>query len=188
MTSIRMMLLSLVLATWSNSSVASIMTYSFIHEGFSEGAVVTGSFTIDDIDGDGLGLAFTALVPYELLDFEMSFSGNSLVNPFSLFLPDVHGFVYQYTDGPEWGDSTGIQPEGIAVGSQLLPTRLGGYWAGKGPLFGSDGGYVSDGFFTDTSDQNAFVESQPIPLPSTLWAMLLSLAAMVRIRCGSTIS
>ena len=61
--------------------------FTFVQAGFSDGAEVTGSFSGVDLDGNGQLSTFES----ELTAFEMSFSGNRLVDGFSLGLDDLFG-------------------------------------------------------------------------------------------------
>lgn len=70
---------------------AAAQTFHFTQTGFYEGAVVSGWFTGHDDDGDGW------LLPYEMSDFSLSFSGNSIVGAFTHSMANggASGITYQ---------------------------------------------------------------------------------------------
>jgi len=103
--------------------------FTFVQGGFSDGAQVTGSFSAADLDGNGQISSFEG----ELTAFEMSFSGNSVVDGFSLGLDDLFGLVYDL-DG-DIGDGLDFDVEGIAAFAGSFT-----YAMGPGPFFECDGG------------------------------------------------
>ena len=70
---------------------AQTQTFVFQQTGFFEDAVVTGSFSGTDDDGDGW------LLPYEVSGFTLSFSGNSIVGAFTHSMANgaASGITYQ---------------------------------------------------------------------------------------------
>jgi hypothetical protein len=146
---------AIVLCCVSSSGLAFALApveqrYSFIQEGYSEGATVTGNFTGADLDGNGILVHFPLaddgpdfpIEHLELSAFSMHFSGNSLSPAFDLGLDELFGFVFQLgTAGI--GDDPAFDPtlnanltEGIgAIGTMRF------YTSGLGPN-GFIGGYV----------------------------------------------
>lgn len=86
---------------------ASAASFVFYENGFSEGATISGFFTGQDTDGNGQISSFEG----EVTGFGVSFSGSSLVDPFSLGLRDLYGIVYDL-DGTI-GDGTTLDIEGV---------------------------------------------------------------------------
>jgi len=103
--------------------------FTFVQAGFSDGAEVTGSFSGIDLDGNGQLSTFEG----ELTAFDMSFSGNSLVDSFSLGLDDLFGLVFDL-DG-DIGDGLDLDIEGIGAAAGSFA-----YAMGPGPFFECDGG------------------------------------------------
>jgi len=158
-------------------AIAVAETFSFSQSGFSEGAIVTMSFTGTDDDSDGQIASFTG----EVTDFTMSFSGNSIVPAFSLSFPELFGLVYDLDGGP-LGDGQILGIEGVgATGAQFE------YVAGPGPVglcgIGQICAIVSDpaNEAEDTSTELLILNSQgfgsatPIPTLSEWSTILLSL-------------
>ncbi|NNM00184.1 MAG: autotransporter outer membrane beta-barrel domain-containing protein [Gammaproteobacteria bacterium] len=127
---------ALLIAATATLAGAAPATFTFSQGGFSEGAAINGSFSGEDLDGNG------ELSQGELTAFAVTFSGNSIVPGFSLGLPDLFGLVYRLDGGPLGDDLTG-GIEGIgATGSNF------GYEVGPGPQsecgIGIDCAVVSD--------------------------------------------
>jgi hypothetical protein len=169
-------LLSLGLAS---TAIAQSQTFEFFQTGFSEGAMVTGSFTGEDLDSNGQLSAFTG----EITDFQMAFSGNSVVAGFTLDFADLQGLVYDLDGGPI-GDGLTLDVEGIGAGGQGFS-----YAAGPGPVaecgVGVDCAVVSDGTNDDFSQE--FVQigapaATPVPVPGWAYLMMFLLIAAVGLR------
>ena len=129
------------------SAAASQQTFTFSQDGFAEGATVAGSFSGEDLNSDGQLASFGG----EISDFQMSFSGNSVVPAFSLGFADLTGLVYDLNGGP-LGDGQVLGIEGIAANDATFS-----YEAGPGPVDqcgqGVDCASVSDGTNTDNSQE-----------------------------------
>lgn len=69
---------------------AAPLSYSFEQTGFDEGASVTGSFSAEDLDSNGV----VSLDDGEIFDFSLNFSGNSVLEAFNLVFGDLTYFVY----------------------------------------------------------------------------------------------
>ena len=149
---------------------ATPMSFDFIQEGFSEGAVVTGMFTGEDLDSNGQLSSFAG----EISGFMMEFSGNSLVGMFSLDLVDLFGLAYDLDGGP-LGDGHVLSIEGIGAdnGSGFV------YEAGPGPFdecgIGVDCARVSDGLATDFSMELIHVTPKAVGVPEPALSGLLAL-------------
>ena len=57
-------------------------TYSFFQDGYTDGAFVSGTFTVQDLNGDGVFAGANVVGPAETLSYSASFSGNSIVPAF----------------------------------------------------------------------------------------------------------
>jgi len=95
-----------------------LLHFSFSQSGFSGGAVIGGTFSGMDGDGDGWLSSFAG----EITAYTMSFSGNAIVGAFSHGIGEfVHagaagGLVYRL-GSPTLGDDTGLPIEGISSGA-----------------------------------------------------------------------
>ena len=150
---------------------ASAASFNFFQGGYSEGATVTGMFTGEDLDNDGLIASFSG----EVTDYMMSFSGNSLVPAFSHGLPDFYGLVYVLgSDIGNFFDSDGI----ASSNGTTFYGASGGTIVYSGPQF--PGGKV--GTFAGALDTTTeFVTVNTVPEPSTVLGLgLLGLGALVK--------
>ena len=138
------------------TSNAAVMGYNFSQDGFDEGAIVTGMFTVDDLNGDGQSSSFLG----EVLSFMMDFSGNSIVPAFSANFPDLFGLVYDLNDGPILGDGITGNVEGLGVTTSSTPI-VWTYTAGSGPG-PFPGGQISGGGVA-TSTRNNIVVTPKVP-------------------------
>ncbi|NKI34759.1 hypothetical protein HFP89_06230 [Wenzhouxiangella sp. XN79A] len=164
----------------ASSAVAQPQTFEFFQTGFAEGAMVTGSFTGEDLDSNGQLSAFDS----EITDFQMAFSGNSIVAGFTLGFADLQGLVYDLDGGP-LGDGLTLDVEGIGAGGNDGFS----YAAGPGPVaecgIGVDCAVVSDGTNEDVSQE--FVQigapaATPVPVPGWAYLMMVLLLAAVGLR------
>ena len=145
-------------------------TFSFSQSGFSEAATITGTFTGEDLNMNGQLSSFDS----EITDFQMSFSGNSIVPAFSLGFGELFGLVYDLDGGP-LGDGLSLDTEGIGAADAMFS-----YNAGPGPVDecgqGVDCGIVSDGTNLDASQQLIPVSeviAQPTAIPIPYWALVI---------------
>jgi hypothetical protein len=134
--------------------------YTFVEDGFSDGASITGSFAGVDLNGDGqltyLDNPRDPFYPLELTDFTVSFSGNALVPAFTFGFSQLDNFNYQ--GGPYLG-STGAVVNGLVEGIESGTTNRF-YDAGPGPGGLCDGAGICGGVLA-------------IPEPAT-WTLLLT--------------
>jgi hypothetical protein len=88
--------LALILACGCGVAAASPLTYTFAQKGFESvydgqaGGVVTGSFTGEDLNGDG----YLALRDGEITAYSASYSGNAEIQPFTHALPELQYLSY----------------------------------------------------------------------------------------------
>lgn len=87
------------------SSHAAQQNYSFLQEGYSEGATVSGVFSADDLNGNGLIESESG----EVVTLTVDWSGNSIVSPFTLSYPETTaGFDFLWdTADPIMGGGAG---------------------------------------------------------------------------------
>jgi hypothetical protein len=150
---------------------ASAASFNFFQGGYSEGATITGMFTGEDLNNDGLINSFSG----EVTDYMMSFSGNSLVPAFSHGLPDFYGLVYVL--GSDIGNFFFF--DGIASNdSATFYGASGGTTVYSGPQFpGANVGTFAGALDTTTE----FVTVNTVPEPSTVLGLgLLGLGALVK--------
>lgn len=153
----------------STPSVSLAIDFVFIHEGFADGAVITGSFSGVDLNGDRQISGFEN----EITDFFMAFSGNSIIPAFTDDFSNLFGLVYDLDEGPVIGDGFISSIEGISVQSFDYNYTTGN---GPGPF---PGGEIIDitNSITDSSALNAIVTV--VPEPSAVAIMLLGLIGLV---------
>ena len=123
--------------------------FSFVQDGFSQGAVVTGTFSGTDANAD----TFLSSFDGEVTAFSMAFSGNGIVPAFTLGMDGVlfFGLLYELDGGP-LGDGLGGGLEGVASVDVVFS-----YQAGPGP-FALCGVGVDCGV----------VDVDPVPAPGAL--------------------
>lgn len=158
----------------SAPSVSRAIDFVFIHEGFADGAVVSGSFSGVDLDGDRQISGFDNPISgfeNEIIDFSMTFSGNTNIPAFTGDFRSLFGLVYDLDEGPVIGDGLTFHIEGIGVESSAYRYTTGN---GPGPF---PGGEITDinNDITDSSALNAIVTV--VPEPSS--AMIGLLAAVL---------
>lgn len=95
--------------------------YTFSQSGFFAGAMITGTFSGADDNGDSQ----LSLGDGEVTAFSLNFSGNH-VPPFTLSLAHLFYFLYDLDGGP-LGDSSGLLIEGV-----LAFSHSAGYLMGPG--------------------------------------------------------
>jgi len=141
---------------WSAALGAQSLKYDFSQSGFSEGATVSGFFIAEDRDGNGR----VSSLEDEVSDFQMSFSGNSLVPAFNMRRDDLQGLVYVLDGGPLGDDDDAERGEGIRArsGANLYvigpgPDEFAGILCGQGVSCSE----VTDGVGTDSSPELVLV-------------------------------
>ena len=164
-------LLLLVTVGCAPALLAQPITYDFQQSGFAEGATVTGFFVGEDLNDDGQLTSFDG----EVIDFSMTFSGNSIVPAFTLGMDNLNGLVYDLDGGP-LGDGLELAIEGILALDDVFS-----YSVGPGPFALCDGqqdcAAVSDGDNQDTSPELVQVSARsdvaPLAVPIPSWAIVL---------------
>lgn len=174
---------SILLFTTSYLFSAPIL-FNFTQSGFGEGAVVTGMFIGNDLDGNGQ----LSSRNNEVSDFTMQFSGNSHISPFVLQSvgSNSFGLVYDLNDGA-LGDGISLDIEGIGIISDFYT-----YYTGVGPGGGECGIGIACGFVSDLvngpisgSSQLVLVSTVPIPTALLLFSSgLIGLIGIGRNKSG----
>ncbi len=147
------------------SAQASVQSYTFTQTGFDEGATISGSFTVNDLDNSGNivgGALFDDI--QEVSAFTLSFSGNSTVGAFSHGLGDLTALIYN-TGSPYLGDE--ITPNQEAIGTNFDGANGFDYYSGMG--FGGFGGAVTDKANNAISYSSELVQVNAVPVPAAAW-------------------
>lgn len=166
------------------STSVNAATFNFYQGGFTDGAFISGTFTFEDMDLDGQLSSFNG----ELLDFSMSFSGNSLVSAFSIdFIDaDVNNIVYDLNEGVFLGDGALNFPlsEGINTVKNISEMAyVAGAALGDSCLIGGVCGLVANGIGGDSTLE--YVTVSAVPVPAAVWLFgsgLISLLGLAKRR------
>ena len=182
----RLLALAICAGLGAGASPASALTnlsYTYFQDGYSEGATVTGAFSGNDLDGNGLLINFPSGPPpvefQELTSWTMHFSGNALSPAFDLTLDDLYGFVYEIGSAGI-GDDPAFEPtlnrnliEGIGAfsadhfySSGLGPNQMIGGFVGAEIDFSDLNNLAAHAL--DTSENLALVTLVPEPASITL--------------------
>jgi hypothetical protein len=171
--------------TVCGTASSTVVKYNFSHSGFADGAIVTGMFEGEDLNDDGFLVGNEGPAgSNEITDFNMAFSGNSIVPAFALGFDEFEFLAYRLDGGP-LGDSS----------NELIAA-----------LSDSDAGlYIPQGFSsgTDVPDEckNSYcafvfvpgVKFEPnysfelvtvnaVPLPAAIWLFGSGLFGLIGIR------
>lgn len=135
--------LAIGVAAICGTTMVSAIEYTYMQEGYDEGASVMGSFSGDDMNGDGW-LNFSSLgIAKEISAFDFSFSGNSMVQAFSFGLGDLQDFSFSMMGNNLLGDDVSTDPFGVGTeGIAVFDTNFG-FFSGQS-LNLRDGGEVQD--------------------------------------------
>ena len=172
--------------TVCGTASSAVIKYNFSHSGFADGGIVTGMFAGEDVNDDGFLVGNEGSAgSNEITDFNMAFSGNSIVPAFALGFDNFRFLVYRLDGGP-LGDSDG---ELIAASSD----------------FDTAGLYIPQGFSTGTDIpdecKNSYcavvfvpgVKFEPnysfelvtvnaVPLPAAIWLFGSGLFGLIGMR------
>ena len=181
---------STVIALFISTSTSAI-TYNFYQDGYTDGAFVSGTFELEDYDLDGQLSSFEG----ELIDFSMAFSGNSLVNAFSISHIETNNneVVYNLYDlGDFLGDDTYTY---YSSDEQIAATTGAGLLYGAGAalgglcLSGLECGIVNNDGAGDYTYEMVVVSS--VPVPAAVWLFgsgLVGLIGVARRKAKCSIS
>ena len=104
----RMGLVIMGMVLLAQGAVAMPITYDFTQGGYRHGALVSGFFSGEDLDGDGQLSSFAG----EVSDFALTFTRKNGKPVFQLDFADLFGLVYDL-DGGDLGDGADGHQEGI---------------------------------------------------------------------------
>ena len=160
-------ILKTALLAWLLFSVASAhanQAYTFTQSGFAEGAVISGSFSGNDLNHDGLiqGASFNPGGLSEITAFSVAWSGNSDIPAFSQSLIDLTFFSFD-TANSTLGQ---VSPEGIATNWFGLTGFQ--YLAGLG-VNSSNASYIVNAETGVNVESFGLIHVTAVPLPGTAW-------------------
>ncbi len=142
---------------------AGAVSFNFTQGGWSQGGIVTGSFSGEDLDGNRI------ISETEITDFSLAWSGNEKVPRF--------GFTrFDFKDVYTWQFST--EQVRLISGSTSKGTT---FWSADGKTssvgIGAFAGTISD--TTESAPVFELVSVQPVAEPSTIVGSLVVLCAML---------
>jgi 6-phosphogluconolactonase (cycloisomerase 2 family) len=167
------------------SGVSHAAQYTFSQGGFQDGGVITGAFTGEDANGDGLLASFDG----EISDFNLSFNGNSIIPAFSQTFESLGGLVFQIgkTTLGDGGTPGSDYAEGMAVNwlpDGLDPVEFGltgySFVTGIGPL-GEARGEIGDwdtGAKLLTTETMTVSAATSVPEPASWMLMGLGMVGL----------
>jgi hypothetical protein len=195
-------LFAVIPGSFVSAATPSERHFTFVQDGYFDGATVTGAFSGADLDGNGILVHFPVpddipedqvppIETEELSSFSMHFSGNSRLEAFDLGLADLYGFVFEI-DTFDIGDDPAFDP---TLGSNLIE-GIGTigisyfYTSGLGPnniVGGFVGGHIDgpgqiDDEALDTSPNLVQVMEVPEPATGAVLAVGFVLAGVRRRR------
>jgi hypothetical protein len=153
---------------------STVIKYNFSQSGYDEGAIVTGMFEGEDLNGDGFLVGNEGPDAFnEITSFNMKFSGNSIVPAFTIDFAEFSdsatpGVVaYDLNEGPFLGDGGGSSQEIFFVTSldDLAVGEVGIFLFGKCNPNSACGDVVSGGSVTHSSE---LMKVSAIPLPAAV--------------------
>ena len=169
-------ILSTVIALFISTSTNAI-TYNFYQGGYTDGAFVSGTFELEDYDLDEQLSSFEG----ELIDFSMTFSGNSLVNAFSISHIETNNNEVVYNQiGDFLGDDAYTY---YSRNEQIAATTSAGLLYGAGAALGGtclsymECGVVSISDAFDFTYEMVVVSS--VPVPAAVWLFGSGLIGLV---------
>ena len=155
-------------------------TFSYSQAGYAEGAIFSGSFEAVDLDANGQISSFSG----EVSSFSGSFSGNSLIDAFTVTTTDLIGLVFDLNSDNILGNGTTGSIEGILASTGVFGFQGG---AGPGPSCSAPGDacgridFFGDAVLSDFSSSNILVNAgaiAPVPVPGALPLMISALAGL----------
>ncbi len=175
--------------TVCGAASSAIVKYNFSQTGFDDGAIVTGMFEGEDLDGDGFLAGNDGIDVIdgsnEITAFNMAFSGNSIVPAFTLGLAELDFMAYELAGSP-FSDSSFI----AALNPDFSPGQEA-FFFGTGNIgtdFCEDDkkcGFVfnvNKGVIEGTSISFELVTVSAVPLPAALWLFGSGLFGLIGMR------
>ena len=162
---------------FSATSAYANQSYTFTQDGFAEGAVISGSFTGNDLDHDGLiqGASFNPGGLSEITAFSVAWSGNSDIPAFSQTLIDLTFFSFD-TAKSTLGQ---VSPEGIAT--KWFGLTGFQYLAGLG-VNSYNASYVVNAETGVNVESFGLINVTAVPLPGTAWLFGSTLLGLLRLK------
>ncbi len=162
---------------FSVASAHANQAYTFTQSVFAEGAVISGSFSGNDLNHDGLiqGATFNPGGLSEITSFSVSCSGNSDIPAFSQTLIDLTFFSYD-TANSTLGQ---VSPEGIATNWFGLAGFQ--YLAGLG-VNSYNASYVVNAETGVNVESFGLINVTAVPLPGTAWLFGSILLGLLRLK------
>lgn len=168
---IKSLLVATALSLGSLSAQAA--SYTFSQTGFSGGGSISGSFTGDDLNNDGvLGSSIS-----EISAFSLNFSGDSQIVNFSLGRNDLSGLVFYLNSGNFIGEDGAA---GVGEGIGAYNTNFS-YFSGIGQELnstGGNGGQAGDGLFAALTTTSSLISVTAVPEPASFAMLLAGLGLM----------
>ena len=153
---------------------AALRLYDFSIGGFADNAVLSGSFSGDDVDGDGY-IAGPPAGNSEIKSFSMNFTGNSVINPFSFTAADANAnsaLVYSI-GSTSFGPNAASTLNGFAFqAADQTFAVFGGSATGGCDGIGTCFSIFEGGVSTQTASVGTIRQTGGAPEPAT-WAMMI---------------
>jgi hypothetical protein len=155
---------------------STVVKYKFSQSGYDEGAIVTGMFEGEDVDGDG----FLTFRDGDLAGFSMEFSGNSIVPAFTsnFISPTTDAVIYELNGGPlgdfpdensPFGTGEIIFTQHFSAGFDVNKDLCGGKFCGV------VNGLADSSPYTISSE---LVKVSAVPVPAAVWLFSSGLLAL----------
>lgn len=162
---------------FSVASAHANQAYTFTQSGFAEGAVISGSFSGNDLNHDGLiqGASFNPGGLSEITVFSLAWSGNSDIPAFSQSLIDLTFFSFD-TANSTLGQ---VSPEGIATNWFGLTGFQ--YLAGLG-VNSYNASYVVNAETGVNVESFGVIHVTAVPLPGTAWLFGSTLIGFLKLK------
>jgi hypothetical protein len=169
---------------------STVVKYNFSQSGYDEGAIVTGMFAGEDLNGDGFIVGNEGPDGFnEVTAFNMEFSGNSIVPAFTLGIDSISvGIVaYSLEGGGLLGDDAGEEIAGSGVvDSSFFLYNTGGPVTGTNIPDGCSKSFCGLVVATDIpSAENYSFEPvivSAVPLPIAVWLFSSGLLGLIGMR------
>ncbi len=171
--------------TVCGTASSTVIKYNFSHSGFADGAIVTGMFAGEDLNGDGFLVGNEGPGGFnEITDFNMAFSGNNIVPAFTLSFADFRFLAYRLDGGP-LGDSGNelIAASSDSTSGLYLPQ---GFSSGTNVPDECKNSYCAFVFVPGVKFEPNYsfelVTVNAVPLPATAWLFGSGLLGLIGTR------
>ena len=164
------------IAGFMMTAPAQASLYTFTQTGYEEGASISGSFAVSDVNGNGKISGASWADFTEISDYTVSWSGNSLVSAFTHTFADLTALNFTPTR-TVLGD---VDPEIIAT--NWFGTTGFQYISGVGAS--SQGGEVINLDTDGHSLSNNLISVSPaaVPVPGAVWLFGSAVAGFIGLR------